>query len=65
MARKSVVEIIDRAKGKINSKYALRASQIAEIYNNANGDWFKSIITSFDYGYLQGMKAAKAEMKTK
>lgn len=60
MARKSVIEIINSTGRKINSNYALRASQIPEIYNHANGDWFKSIIMGFDYGYIQGVKAAKA-----
>lgn len=63
MVRKSVIEIINSAGRKINPNYALRASQISQIYNHANGDWFKSIVTSFDYGYMQGMKAAKTEMK--
>lgn len=63
MARECVIGIINSAGRKINSNYALRASQISEIYNHANGDWLKSNVTSFDYGYIQGMKAAKAEMK--
>lgn len=63
MARKSVIEILGSEKRKINPNYALRASHIAEIYNHANGDWLKSISTSFRYGYLQGTKATKAELK--
>lgn len=63
MARKSVIEIIESSKGKVNQNYDLKTSQILEIYNHANGDWSKSIVTSFDYGYIQGTKATKAELK--
>jgi len=44
--------------------YTLRMRDILEIRDNS-GDWFRSIDDAFRFGYLQGTKAAKAEMKRK
>lgn len=62
MARKSVIKKAESMVGKINKRYLLSASEVAELYNDSD-DWFYAICNSFRYGYLQGMKAAKAEMK--
>ena len=62
MARKSVIEKAESMAGKINKRYLLSAGEVVELHNGS-GDWFRAICNSFRYGYMQGMKAAKAEMK--
>lgn len=62
MARKSVIEKAESMVGKINKRYLLSASEVAELYNGSE-DWFHAICNSFRYGYMQGVKAAKTEMK--
>lgn len=62
MARKSIIEKAESMRGKINKHYLLNASEVAELYKGSD-DWFHAICNSFRYGYMQGMKAAKAEMK--
>jgi len=47
----------------INPRYGMRFSHISTIYENSTGA-FDMICKSFRFGYLQGMKAAKAEMKS-
>lgn len=63
MARKSVIERIESVKGKVNERYSLRASEMVELYSQSR-DLFHVITNSFEYGYLQGMKATKAELKS-
>lgn len=64
MARvKNVIEKAGSMSGKIPSGYQLDASQIVELYEAFSFDWFRLIVNSFRFGYLQGMKATKAEMK--
>lgn len=63
MARvKSVYKAIEGIK--VNEKYAMTTSHLQEIREHAKG-YFSALSDSFDFGYLQGMKAAKAEMKRK
>ncbi|MDD3251915.1 MAG: hypothetical protein PHV18_05075 [Lachnospiraceae bacterium] len=62
MARKSVIEKAENMIGKINPHYTLRTNEIVELHNGSEY-WFRVIVNSFRYGYMQGMKAAKAEMK--
>lgn len=59
---KNVVEKAKTMHGKINPRYDLRVNEIVEIYDTYGGN-FDVICCSFKFGYLQGMKAAKAEMK--
>lgn len=61
MARKSVIEKAESMAGKINPYYVLRTNELMELHNGSE-DWFHAIVNSFRYGYMQGMKAAKAEM---
>lgn len=64
MARvKNVVEKAESMIGKIPSGYQMSTSQIIELYNAFSNDQVSLIINSFRFGYMQGMKAAKAEMK--
>lgn len=63
MARvKSVYKAIEGIE--VNEKYAMCVSHLFEIKEHAKG-YFDAISDSFDFGYLQGMKAAKAEMKSR
>ena len=57
--------VINKARamaGKINPYYTMRLNNIEEIYKNSD-DHIDMIYNSFCFGYMQGMKAAKAEMK--
>lgn len=61
MARvKSVYKAIEGIE--VNEKYAMCISNLYEIKEHTKG-YFDAISDSFEFGYLQGMKAAKAEMK--
>lgn len=52
---KNTVALIRKSIGHIDSRYDLLARNVEDIYNmSCNG---------FRFGYMQGMKAAKAEMK--
>lgn len=63
MARiKNVLEKAESMTGKVNPFYNISGIQIAEIYSNSR-DWFNAINNGFKIGYMQGMKAAKAEFK--
>lgn len=62
MARKSVIEKAESMIGKINPHYTLKSDELEELHNGSKS-WFHVIANSFRYGYMQGMKAAKAEMK--
>lgn len=57
---KNVVEKAESMAGKIPAGYALSMKQITEIYEDSQ-DWFHLIVNSFNFGYLQGMKATKAK----
>ena len=61
MARvKSVYKAIEGIE--VDERYAMTVTHLEEIRNHAKG-YFNAMSDSFDFGYLQGMKAAKAEMK--
>ena len=63
MARvKNTMKLINQAKICINKNYSLYVSNIDDIYKASN-DSFMLITNSFRFGYMQGMKAAKAELK--
>lgn len=59
---KSAIEKANEAIGKINPRYDMQQHQIEEIYENIESP-IKAICVSFRFGYLQGMKAAEAEMR--
>ncbi len=59
---KNVIEKVEFTKVKINHRYGLTVGNAAEIREKSSGD-FDMICNSFAFGYMQGMKAARAEMK--
>lgn len=59
---KNVVEKAQDMIGKINPYYDMSFGNIMEIYEKSDNP-INMISTSFSFGYMQGMKAAKAEMK--
>ena len=63
MARvRNTMQLINGSVGKIDVRYDLYAENITDIYDASRND-FDLICNGFRFGYLQGMKAAKAEMK--
>lgn len=60
--KKSVIEKAESMVGKINPYYALKTDEALELCKDS-GDEFHMVVNSFRYGYLQGMKAAKAELE--
>ena len=64
MAKKSVIEKAESMTGRINKRYALSTNEAFEVYEKTSGP-IEAIALSFRYGYMQGMKATKAEMKVK
>jgi len=60
---KNVIEKAEAMTEKINPAYDISCMHVAEIYEGSGGDWYRSIANGFKIGYMQGMKAAKAEMK--
>ncbi len=60
MARiKSVLEKVESIK--INPHYDMTVENMYEIYRNGK-NIFNVIMLSFNFGYFQGMKAAKSEL---
>lgn len=59
---KNVVEKAEATKRKINQRYSITIGNAIEI-EEKSGDIFSIISNSFAFGYMQGMKAAKAEMR--
>lgn len=63
MARvKNTMKLIETSVGAINIRYDLCAENIMDI-KNASRDMYDLICNGFRFGYMQGLKAAKAEMK--
>jgi hypothetical protein len=59
---KNAMKIIEESVGKINVAYEMSVENIDQIYEASN-DPFGMISNGFRFGYMQGMKAAKAEMR--
>lgn len=64
MAQRSVIEKAESMAGRINKRYALSTNEAFEVYEKTSGP-IEAIAVSFRYGYMQGIKAAKAEMRVK
>lgn len=63
MARvKNTMKLVESAVGVINIRYDLCAENIIDI-KDASQDIYDLICNGFRFGYMQGLKAAKAEMK--
>ena len=58
---KNVVEKSKSTLGKINPHYDISVLNVKEIYEKSSSP-FDMICTGFRFGYIQGMKAAKAEI---
>lgn len=58
----NAMKVVETSIGKINTAYEMSVDNIAEIYEASN-DSFEMICNGFKFGYMQGMKAAKAEMR--
>lgn len=59
---KGIIERIDQNPMKINPRYTMRWNDTMEILQSEVGQLERIAIT-FRFGYMQGMKAAKSEMK--
>lgn len=62
MASKSIIEKAESMMRRINKRYSLSTNEAFEVYEKTSSP-IEAIAVSFRYGYMQGMKAAKAEMK--
>lgn len=61
MARvKNTMQLIKSSIGKIHPKYDLCSNNVQDIFEGSN-DPYDLISNGFRFGYLQGMKAAKAK----
>lgn len=61
MAR--IKDVLKKAEAvKISQRYDISCAQVVEIYQGS-GDWYRAISNGFKIGYMQGMKAARAEMR--
>lgn len=47
---------------KVNPRYSMTTENMEDI-KEASSNSFYMMVNSFRFGYMQGMKAAKAEMK--
>lgn len=59
---KNIMEAIEAVTETIDPCYDMSIRSMKDIYGNSR-DSHDLIYNGFRYGYLQGMKAAKAEMK--
>ena len=62
MTIKNTVQKADSIIGQINPYYDMTVNNAKEIHE-VYGGGLDAICCSFRFGYLQGMKAAKAELK--
>lgn len=63
MARINTMKTIAKSKGTVNPRYDMQYFDYLNI-KNANGErLFDCMCDSFLFGYAQGLKVAKAEMK--
>ncbi|MCI9312535.1 MAG: hypothetical protein HFE68_04135 [Erysipelotrichaceae bacterium] len=61
MPRINMNNAINSTIGKIDSRYDLSYGDVLELMED--NDKYNIVNNSFRFGYIQGMKAAKAEMK--
>ena len=62
MPRLNVMKVIEENKRKINTRYDLNVLGVNEILNNSTNS-LDLIYNGFVFGYIQGIKASKAEMR--
>lgn len=58
----NTMKTIEKTRGKINLRYDMCNANILDIANSTSNK-YEMIMSNFVFGYAQGMKAAKAEMK--
>ena len=58
----NTMKVIEETHGRINPRYDMCHQNILDIANHKSNK-YEAIVDSFVFGYAQGMKAAKAEMK--
>ena len=59
---KNTMNLVRKARSVINPKYDIYANNIDDIYRKSDSV-FDAIINGFNFGYMQGMKSARAERK--
>lgn len=59
---KNTMKVINSVRGSINPYYDMSHTNINEIYNN-NTNLFDMLCDAFNFGYAQGSKATKVEMR--
>ena len=59
---KNTMNLARKARSVINPKYDIYANNIDDIYRKSDST-FDMILNGFNFGYMQGMKAARAEIK--
>ena len=63
MARvKNTMQLIEKSIGHIDDRYDMHTGNVEDI-RKASKDFCDLICNGFRFGYMQGIKAAKAEMK--
>lgn len=62
MIIKNAVKKAESMKGKIDTRFSISCDQLAVVVNHYPGR-FEMSLACFRLGYMQGMKAAKAEQK--
>lgn len=62
MPRINTMNVINSTRGTINRYYDANLRDLLTIRDNAKGE-YDLIYDGFVFGYAQGMKAAKAEMR--
>ena len=60
----NLIQKIEDARRIINKRYCMNVENVVEIRNNSD-DEFRLMSNCFVFGYMQGMKAAKAETRKK
>ncbi|MDO5345294.1 MAG: hypothetical protein Q4E91_06075 [Lachnospiraceae bacterium] len=60
----NTMELIEKSINNINERYDMSIGNINDIYN-ASDNPFDMICNGFRFGYMQGMKAAKAQQKAR
>lgn len=62
MRVKNTMRLVRAANNYINIYYDIETEHVIDI-KNANTDPYAMIIDGFKFGYMQGLKAARAEQK--
>ena len=59
----NTMQVIEKTrKGKINPTYDMTFKNVEDILENST-DYVGAVLNSFVFGYAQGMRATKAEIK--